>query len=84
METFLGDLPVLQARLVGSVLHAATGTRLNRRVVVAVGVQQEPEECPRQFAVGHSGGDFALADSRAALGARALNVEDSLRHFDTS
>ena len=41
METFLGDLSVLQARLVGSVLHAATGTRLNRRFEATVGGHQE-------------------------------------------
>ena len=67
--------------LVCSVPPAATGTRLNRGVEVTVGVHQELEEFPCQFAVGHSGGDFDLADSRAALGARALNVDDSLRHY---
>ena len=45
----------------------------------AVGVHRELEKFPRQFAVGHSEGDFDLADSRAALGAMALNVDDSLR-----
>ena len=41
METFLNNLSVLQARLVGSVLHAATGTRLNRRFEATVGGHQE-------------------------------------------
>ena len=81
METFLNNLSVLQARLVYSVLHAATGTRLKRRVEVAVGVHRKIEEFQRQFAVGYSRGDFDLADSRVALDARARNVDGSLRHF---
>ena len=81
METFLGDLSVLQARLVCSVLHAAMGACLNCLVEVTAGVHWELEEFLCQFTVEHSGGNFDLENSRAALGARAPNVDDSLRHF---